>query len=130
MTPIGFKIWYTDGSTFTSRQGRWNAAPVADVAVVTIYFQETYRQWIQDGWSESGVPQNQRQVTKNYCEQLHTGDFYWLTMSGNTIATWGNGQAGQVPAGLPTNALKTGSLMLKEDWMALYNGAKEERVSP
>lgn len=130
MTPIGFKIWYADGSTFTSRQGRWTAAPMADVAVVTIYFQETYDQWIQDGWTESGRPVNQRLVTKNYCEQLHTGDFYWLTMSGNTIATWGNGQAGDVPVGLPANALKTGTLMPDATWWPLYNGAKEERVTP
>ena len=130
MTPIGFKIWYADGTMFTSRQGRWAAAPVADVAVVTIYFQETYQQWIQDGWSESGVPINQRRVTKHYCEQLHTGDFYWLTMSGNTIATWGTGQAGDVPVGLPANALKTGGLMPDEIWWPLYNGAKEERVAP
>lgn len=35
----GFKIWYDNGTFYTSNDGLWNNAPVDGVQVVMIYFQ-------------------------------------------------------------------------------------------
>lgn len=34
----GWKIWYGDGSTFTSRHGTWADAPIQDIQIVMLYF--------------------------------------------------------------------------------------------
>lgn len=132
MTPIAFKIWYADGTTRTSKEGAWDAidTPGLDIAMVTVYFKETYEQWVQDGWSESGVPINQRLETKNYCEQLQGEDFYWLTTKDGAIDTWGMGKAEDAPVLSPVNTVKTGGALPDETWWPLYNAAKEERVAP
>lgn len=35
---IGWKIWYGNGTTFSSRQGTWERAPDQDVQVVMVYY--------------------------------------------------------------------------------------------
>lgn len=35
---VGWKIWYSNGSTFDSTQGAWLDAPNTGVAVVVVYF--------------------------------------------------------------------------------------------
>lgn len=39
MTPIGWKIWYSN-STFDSTQGTWGEAPDTDVQCVVLYYAE------------------------------------------------------------------------------------------
>lgn len=35
---IGWKIWYGDGTTFSSLQGTWKKAPDQDVQILMIYY--------------------------------------------------------------------------------------------
>ena len=37
---IGWKIWYGDGSTFSSLQGTWKSAPNQNVQIVMTYFNQ------------------------------------------------------------------------------------------
>lgn len=122
LTPIGWRIWFGDGSVRDSRQATWEGVPSNDVQMVTVYFAETYQRSVQDGWTEDGRPINQRMVTENYCEQLHGQDYYWLDPSTQAIRA---GSAADAPSSLPPGAQKRGRSMPEAAWWSLYNRAKE-----
>ena len=112
MTPVGWRIYYRDGSVVSSRNMEWSQASSDYVEIVTVYFQETYKIWHGD-----------QQDTENYCHLFHGVDYYW--MKDNVI---GAGMAADVPTGLPDNTVKVGMLMDDADFARIYDQAKEQRV--
>ncbi len=66
LSVAGWRVWYGNGSVLTSLDMEWDAAPAADVQMVTVYFDRTYRIWVDDRWEN-----------QNYVRELHSADYYW-----------------------------------------------------
>lgn len=44
---VGWKIWYSDGSTFSSAQGKWEDAPIDDIQILMRYYDNGKREIVQ-----------------------------------------------------------------------------------
>lgn len=98
MKVLGFKIYYADGTTFSSKQGSWEDAPSEGVQFVSVYFDHL------------------REPGKNI-RLIHSGgDYYWREETGN------NPVFRMVYAGDPSiptpreGILKLGKLISGEAW--------------
>lgn len=108
MRPIAWKIYYMDGTTYTSKQGGWVGAPSMDVIGGTIYYDE-------------------RDITsgQTYRRQRLGADFYWLVRGTDwNIEVSPNTEGIPVPANLPPGYVKQGVPMaenlLREKFALMY----------
>ena len=127
MTYHGFQVWYADG---TSQRGQtdadWQAVPSTGVQAVSIFMDETYLIWVQDGYDESGQPVNQRRVRQRYRDFLQEAEFYYLSVA---EGLWGGAtRARDVPRAVPDGAIKTGALLPEATWRPLVHAAYETRT--
>lgn len=118
MEPLGWRIYYADGSTFSSLDGAWAAAPAHGVQVVTTFYADTYRCW-------HGPPDYAGEwVTHHYRNVLHGAlqaiDYYWLD--------------GEQPVGGPADAIPLGTVPKVGTWTpdfpAILNRAVAEEAWP
>ena len=122
MTPLGWRIYYGDGTIRSSRQSTWEGAPSTNVQFVAIIYAETYQRSVQDGYDEQGNPINQRFVTEHYIDTFKECDYYWfnpLTRTGGC-----SNLSADVPAGA---SVKRGRSMQEADWRSLLAQAEENR---
>lgn len=63
---IGWKIYYNDGTIFSSLDGNWIDAPCDNVAIVLLFYRQTYPIYI-DG---------QKKI-HNYREIFDEGKYFW-----------------------------------------------------
>ncbi len=103
MKPIGWRIYYGDGTVVDSRSMDWDDAPSDDVQVVVVFMDATY--------SNHGQIRNYRQI-------LHTYDYFWKLDD-----EFGCSQA----YGVPERAqIKEGRMTTKENFLAIYNRANND----
>lgn len=127
MTFDRWRIYYADGSMAEgSDLPSWSSAPSAGVQVVQILFLETYAIWKQDGYDGTGRPINQRLETENYCELLHSLDYYFFVDGENRGGVSAEALIPELLA-LPAGAVKTGSLASETDFYAAYDRAEKNR---
>jgi hypothetical protein len=79
MTPIGWRLYYDDGSTYSAKDGPWERAPATGVQIAVVYYQETYACWM-------GPPETGHLERYNYRDLIHgaryPGDVYWMVPDG------------------------------------------------
>ena len=134
MTPIGFRLYYGDGTVRSSRDGAWAALPSDNVQVVVIIMAETYQEWTQDGWDSSGNPINRRLVTRNHTLELHphveprrTVDFFWFDAR---TGSYDCGATQAVPSGLPNGAAKRYKAITRASFRPIYAAAHLDTSLP
>lgn len=125
MTPLGWKIYYGDGTIRTSRQSTWEGAPSTNVQFVAIIYAETYQRSVQDGYDEQGNPINQRWITEHYLDTFKEFDYYWFDPA--TLTGGGSNLSADVPAGA---LVKRGRSMTETTWRNLLAQAEEDRQAP
>ncbi len=113
-TVAAWKIWYGDGSTFSSKDGDWVDAPQKNIQMVTVFYDKTYKIY---------NPESKEWEIENYCDQLSGQDYYWKTAEGEFNA----GAAKFVPENLPQGVVKLGQWMNDTDWLSMYNIIAQKR---
>lgn len=113
MPAVGFRIWYADGAVYAGvTDADWVTAPSATVQVVAVYEDREYQVWQHDQWE-----------TERYLHRLSREDYYWAVPSKDLY-----GCGPTAPPDLPPGAIKTGSTLSKEDWLATINRAEQART--
>lgn len=116
MTPIGWRLWYADGTVVDSRTGTWASAPSTGVQVLAVYYAETYECW-------HGSRPNKVLHTHNYRSLYHGArqriDYYWITLDG--VA--GAGSVDEIPVGA---VVKEGTLIATDRFQDIVNAAQQE----
>jgi len=113
MTPIGWRLWYADGSVYDSRRHRWEDAPTHGVQVLAVYYAETYRCFHVEGWREHSY-------RTLYHGARQEADYYW-----RAGGSFGAGRAGEIPLGA---AIKEGTLIANDLFAAVVNEAQREML--
>ena len=98
---VGFRIWYSDSSVSSSKDGEWDEVPGVGVEFVTFY-------------RVDGV------------EQFYGTDYYWLDPEGRP----GAGRSDEVPGDARGYTLKTGATMPDNDFWDLVAEAQAWRTPP
>lgn len=86
---IGWKIYYNDGSIFTSKEGAWNTAKSTDIVLVVLFQEQTYPIYI-----------NGRLEIQNYRVLLDEGRYFWRQVIGG-VETFG--QCESTDISIPVN---------------------------
>lgn len=85
MIVSGFKLWYADGSTFSSDDGSWSQAPSDGVQVLMIYLEKPLREIVM-GVDEYRLPDRNTVKYGSYMNSEEDvlamadeamGDSYW-----------------------------------------------------
>lgn len=98
--PVGYRVYYSDGSVSDSQKQPWEEMPIDNVQVVVLFSANTW---------EGG----------NYCTLLHSHDWYW---------NWGQtNRPAEVPIGA---VAKRGRWLPKEEWLAVYERAYKDTRWP
>ena len=107
ITVAGWRIYYGDGTVADSRSTDWEESPNDNVQVVVVFYNETYKTWIDDELKEYPY------------RVLYTrADYYWK---------WGAGSAIDANAANAPD-VKLGKELEKEDWRAVYDRANDDLV--
>lgn len=117
MTPIGWRLWYADGTVVDSRTDTWASAPSTGVQVLAVYYAETYECW--HGRPERGgqkLVHNYRSIYHGAKRQI---DYYWITLDG--VA--GAGSVDEIPVGA---VVKEGTLIATDRFQDIVNAAQQE----
>ncbi len=109
MDVLGWRIYYSDGSTACSRELSWEQAACDGIQVVVVFYAKTYQ-----------IHRNGEWLTENYVCRLEGQDYYWQDARG-----FGCGTAKDVPEGA---SVKLGRYMTGEEFMAVYNRALQDSV--
>jgi len=119
MTPVGWRIYYADGSTWSSKDGPWAAAPNHEVQVVKVFYLETYQCWHGDPPRKPGGVGQWH--THNYVSLQHGADrlvdYYWQEVGGKL----GSGGVDEIPFGA---SIKQGSYT--PSFQNIMNAASQE----
>jgi hypothetical protein len=114
---VGWRIFYSDGSVFSSLDGEWSAASVSSVQVVVIYYTSTYQYYKND--------ENQFK-TYNYKQVLNGKDFYWkkdgLFYMSDVFE--------EIPYEVEINDVKMGKLLTDKEFFNIYNLAADLEKAP
>jgi len=123
MTPVGWRIYYADGSTWSSLTGPWADAPSHEVQIVKVFYAETYRCWHGDPPRRHGGAGQWH--THNYVSLQHGADrlvdYYWQGIDGKL----GAGGIDEIP---PAASIKQGSYT--PNFQAIMNSASQEESWP
>ena len=109
MTPIGWRIYFGDGSVLSSLAGSWREAPATDVQAVVVFYSETYEYFDEEKVRQSA----------SYRLMLHSEEYYWLEG-----ITPNAGTARQAQAQAVEGSVKAGGLLTKELFRSIYNTAR------
>ena len=63
---VGWKIYYTDGTTFSSKDGAIGQAPRINVQIITVFYSK-----VTDDSAHTDFG-------RNYRKMWHGSDFYWI----------------------------------------------------
>lgn len=127
-----FKSWrihYADGSVASgSDLAGWILAKADEIQVVTIFFEETYEIYKQDGYDSAGLPINPRLETENYCQILAGQDYYYFA---GAERYGGVAAADLTPELLAPliGSVKTGSTVREALFYAAYEAADRKRIA-
>ena len=109
MKLLGWRIYYGDGSVFSSLDGGWKEAPSENVQAVVVFYLETY-----------SIPHSDGSMRVfNYRKVLHSQEYYWLEPDGPVA-----GDAKIASAQRSAGTVKAGGLLTKELFRDIYDRAR------
>lgn len=117
MNPIGWRIYYTDGTTFSSRDGSSTVAPSLQVQVVKVFYNETYSCWVGDRLAGHLETYSYQKVLSGATQDA---DYYWQEDDGD----WQAGLAVAIPPG-KVGTTKTGAAIDPTTFRAILNRAHQ-----
>ena len=120
VTPVGWRIYYGDGTTFTSKQGTPADAPNSGVQVVKVFYAETYRCWHGHKWDGHWETHNYQKVLHGALQLI---DYYWPQADGD----WDAGLATAIPIAF-SGTPKQGSLISADAFRNMANAAHQEET--
>lgn len=113
---IGWKIYYNDGSVFSSKDGSWNSANSNNIVLVVLFYTQTYQTYI------SGVME-----THNYRILLDEGRYFWRQIQ-NSIETFGQCEADDASMPINPNSGEVKTWNGGNNFVSIYNTAYLDNV--
>jgi hypothetical protein len=111
MKVIAWRIYYGDGSTYSSLDGGWKQSSPVNVQAVVVFYAETYHNFDNDGVLQQ----------YNYRRVHHSQEYYWMEgVEPNS------GDAKKAPMNPDPGTVKDGGALTKELFREVYDAARAD----